>query len=326
MTNGTTSYGLHVDASGTANMYTGAYGQTLGGEHATGSSAASKDIGVVTSGTSGLFADLSSATAATINQIRLAFQTQKLLERDARGGTRYTEIVRSHFGVISPDARLQRPEYLGGSSTRINVTPVAQTSGTSASGTTTPLGQLAGFASVISSNNQFMQSFTEHGVILGLASVRADLTYQQGVPRMFSRTTRYSYYMPVFSSIGEQTVLNKEIYSVGSATGGITAGDQDMHVFGYQEAWAEYRYKPSQITGLFRSTASGTLDPWHAAQKFTSLPALNDTFISDTPPISRVVAVGSGANGAQFLFDSLFVQDITRQMPMYSVPGLIDHF
>ena len=273
-----------------------------------------------------LYADLSTATAATINQLRLAFQTQKLLERDARGGTRYTEITRSHFGVISPDARLQRPEYLGGSSQRINISPTAQTSGTSASGTTTPNGTLAGIATVVSTDNRWMQSFTEHGVILGLASIRADLTYQQGIPRMFNRTTRYSYYMPVFAAIGEQAVLNKEIYSVGSATGGITAGDQDMATFGYQEAWAEYRYKPSQITGLFRSTASGTIDGWHASQKFTALPALNDTFISDTPPISRIVAVGASANGQQFLFDSLFTQDVTRQMPMYSVPGLIDHF
>ena len=169
-----------------------------------------------------IVAPYTSATSATINALRLAFQTQKLLERDARGGTRYTEIVRSHFGVISPDARLQRPEYLGGSSQRINISPIAQTSGTSASGTTTPMGTLAAMAQVVSDNNSWMQSFTEHGVILGLVSVRADLTYQQGVPRMFSRTTRYSYYMPVFCSIGEQSVLNKEIYSVGSATGAIS--------------------------------------------------------------------------------------------------------
>jgi len=281
-----------------------------GGALATGAGAISLDPN------GGLIADLSAATAATINSIRLAFQTQKLLERDARGGTRYTEIVRSHFGVISPDARLQRPEYLGGSSQRINISPIAQTAPTT--DTTTPMGTLAAVGQVVSSDNSFMQSFTEHGVILGLCSVRADLTYQQGIPRMFSRSTRYSYYMPVFCSIGEQTVLNKEIYATGTSN--------DDGVFGYQEAWAEYRYKPSQITGYFRSTTAGTLDAWHLAQRFSALPALNSSFIEDNPPVNRVVAVGAEANGAQFYADLLFTQEATRQMPMYSVPGMIDHF
>jgi len=328
-TNGSNTYGLTVNTGTALQPFASAYGQPVqsGGATLTTGAAASSFVGITTSAAnSGMVADLSAVAATTINQLRLAFQTQKLLERDARGGTRYTEIVRSHFGVISPDARLQRPEYLGGSSRRINITPIAQTSGTSASGTTTPMATLAGVATCVSSSNHFMQSFTEHGMIIGLASVRADLTYQQGLPRKFSRTTRYSYYMPVFCMIGEQAVLNKEIYCIGSATGGITAGDQDMNTFGYQEAWAEYRYFPSMITGLFRSTSAGTLDPWHVAQKFTALPALNDSFITDTPPISRIVAVGAAANGAQFYFDSLFEQDITRQMPMTSVPGLIDHF
>ena len=265
-----------------------------------------------------LYADLSTATAATINQLRQSFQIQKLLERDARGGTRYTEIVRAHFGVISPDARLQRPEYLGGGSTPVNVSPIAQTSGTAASGTTTPLANLAGVGTVLARNNGFSQSFTEHGVIIGLVSVRADLTYQQGLRRMWSRSTRYDFYFPAFAMLGEQAVLNKEIYCDGSAN--------DLNVFGYQERWAEYRYFPSQITGLFRSTAAGTLDPWHLAQRFTSLPTLNSTFIQDTPPVSRVVAVGSAANGAQFIFDSFFSCRTVRPMPLYSVPGLIDHF
>jgi hypothetical protein len=266
----------------------------------------------------GLYADLSAATAATVNQLRQSFQIQKLLERDARGGTRYTEIIRSHFGVISPDARLQRPEYLGGGSTVVNINPIAQTSATNLSGGSTVLGNLAAMGTSLASGHGFTQSFVEHGVIIGLVSVRADLTYQQGLPRMWSRSTRYDFYFPAFATLGEQAVLNKEIYATGTST--------DDDVFGYQERWAEYRYKPSQITGLFRSTTAGTLDAWHLAQKFTSLPTLNSTFIQDTPPVSRVVAVGAAANGQQFLFDSFFDITMARPMPMYSVPGLIDHF
>lgn len=266
----------------------------------------------------GLYADLSTATAATINQLRQSFQIQKLLERDARGGTRYTEIIRAHFGVISPDARLQRPEYIGGGSSNININPIAQTSGTSASGTTTPLGTLAAMGTALAHNHGFTYSATEHGVILGLVSVRADLTYQQGLARMWSRSTRYDFYFPAFATLGEQAVLNKEIYVRGDAN--------DNSVFGYQERWAEYRYYPSRISGLFRSTASGTIDNWHLAQKFTSLPTLNTTFIQDTPPVDRIVAVGAAANGKQFIFDSFFDCKKARPMPMYSVPGLIDHF
>jgi len=267
---------------------------------------------------SGIYADLSSATAATINQLRQSFQIQKLLERDARGGTRYTEIIRSHFGVVSPDARLQRPEYLGGGSTPININPIAQTSGTNASGTTTPLGTLASMGTGLAHNHGFTQSFVEHGVILGIVAVRADLTYQQGLQRMWSRETRYDFYFPAFATLGEQAVLNKEIYVTGDTT--------DTGVFGYQERWAEYRYYPSRISSLFRSTASGTIDGWHLAQKFTALPTLNTTFIQDTPPLARALAVGASANGQQFIFDSFFDVKKARPMPMYSVPGLIDHF
>ncbi|WNK12628.1 MAG: major capsid protein [Microvirus sp.] len=264
-----------------------------------------------------LYADLSTATAATINQIRQAFQIQRLLERDARGGTRYTEIVFSHFRVKSPDARLQRPEYLGGSSQIININPISQTSGTSATGTTTPLGTLGGMGTSVGGAG-FSQSFTEHGHIIGMVSVRADLTYQQGMRKLWSRLTRYDHYFPAFAMLGEQAILNKEIYCDGSAN--------DALVFGYQERWSELRYSPSRISGLFRSTAAGTIDPWHAAQKFTALPTLNTTFIQDTPPLSRVVAVGAGANGQQLLFDSVFSCNVTRPLPMYSVPGMIDHF
>lgn len=266
----------------------------------------------------GLYADLSAATAATINQLRQSFQIQKLLERDARGGTRYTEIIRSHFGVTSPDARLQRPEYLGGGSTPISISPIAQTSSTGVSGSTTPLGNLAAMGTYSAHNHGFTQSFVEHGYVIGVVSVRADLTYQQGLRRHWSRSTRYDYYFPAFAMLGEQAILNKEIYVRGDAN--------DDNVFGYQERWAEYRYNPSEITGLFRSTAAGTIDPWHYAQRFTSLPTLNSTFIQDNPPLARNLAVGSAANGQQFLLDAFFNINAARPLPMYSVPGLIDHF
>jgi len=317
LNNGTTNYGLASNGSGVAAAYTGNYNTNIGTTTA-GSTNVSQALGVVTSGVSGLYADLSSATAATINQLRQSFQIQKLLERDARGGTRYTEIIRSHFGVISPDARLQRPEYLGGGSTDININPIAQTSGTSASGTTTPLGTLAAMGTTLAHNHGFTQSFVEHGVIIGLVSIRADLTYQQGLQKMWSRSTRYDFYFPAFSHLGEQSVLNQEIYVTGDTT--------DSDVFGYQERWAEYRFYPSRISSLFRSTASGTIDAWHLAQKFTSTPTLNSTFIVDNPPVSRTLAVGASANGQQFIFDSFFDVKKARPMPMYSVPGLIDHF
>ena len=269
-------------------------------------------------GTGQLFADLSSATAATVNQLRQSFQIQKLLERDARGGTRYTELLRAHFGVTPQDYRLQRPEYIGGGSTYVNVNPIAQTSATSISGGATPLGNLAAMGTALASGHGFTYHAQEHGYIIGLVNVRADLTYQQGLPKMWSRETRYDFYFPVFAHLGEQAVLNKEIYVTGTST--------DDDVFGYQERWAEYRYKPSQITGLFKSTSSGTIDPWHYAQKFTSLPTLNSTFIQETPPIDRTTAVGAAANGQQFLMDAFFDCKMARPMPMYSVPGLIDHF
>ena len=265
---------------------------------------------------SNVYADLSSATAATINQLRQAFQVQRLYERDARGGSRYTEIIRSHFGVVSPDARLQRPEYLGGGSTPVNINPVAQTS--SVTGQPSPQGNLAAYATATAHGHGFTKSFVEHGVIIGLVSVRADLSYQQGLARMWSRRTRFDHYWPALSHLGEQSILNKEIYAVGSAN-----PTQDAAVFGYQEAWAEYRYKNSQVTGLFRSNATGTLHSWHLAQNFGSLPTLNTTFIEDNPPLSRVIAVPSQP---EFIFDSYTRLRCARPMPVYSVPGMIDHF
>lgn len=264
-----------------------------------------------------MYADLSTATSVTINQLRQSFQIQKLLERDARGGTRYTEIVRAHFGVVSPDARLQRPEYLGGGHSSININPIAQTSASGVTGGSTPMGNLSAFGQVVGRHG-FSQSFTEHGYIIGIACVRADLTYQQGLRRHWSRSTRYDFYFPAFAMLGEQAVLSKEIYCDGGV------GDAD--VFGYQERWAEYRYNPSEICGLFRSTAAGTIDPWHLAQKFTTRPTLNTTFINDTPPIDRVVAAGTGANGQQLLLDIFYDNIVARPMPLYSVPGLVDHF
>lgn len=259
-----------------------------------------------------LYADLSQATAATINQLREAFQIQRLYERDARGGTRYTEIVRSHFGVVSPDARLQRPEYLGGGKDRINVNPIPQTSSTDA---TTPQGNMSAFATTGFSGHGFSKSFTEHSVIIGMACVFADLNYQQGLPRQFSRRDRWDFYWPALAHIGEQAVLNKEIYAQGTAT--------DNDVFGYQERFAEYRYKPSQITGQMRSNYAQSLDSWHLAQDFSALPALNASFIEENPPVDRVVAV---TGEPDIILDAHFNMKCARPMPTYSVPGLIDHF
>lgn len=259
-----------------------------------------------------IFADLTQATAATINQLREAFQIQRLYERDARGGTRYVEILRAHFGVVSPDARLQRPEYLGGGSSPVNINPIAQTSSTDA---TSPQGNLAAIGTVGAHGHGFIKSFTEHCLILGYVSARADLTYQEGLNRMFSRRTRWDFYWPALAHLGEQAILNKEIYAQATAA--------DDLVFGYQERYAEYRYKPSVVTGRFRSNFAQSLDTWHLAQDFAALPLLNATFIEENPPVDRVIAV---EDEPHFLFDSLFKLKHTRPMPTYSVPGLIDHF
>lgn len=276
------------------------------------------NVGVIFDTTNtGLYTDLTSATAATINQLRQAFQIQRLYERDARGGTRYIEIIQSHFGVVSPDASLQRPEYLGGGSTYINFTPIAQTSANASQ--PTPQGNLAAMATAsITGHHGFVKSFVEHGVLLGLVNIRADLTYQYGLPRMFSRQSRFDFYWPALAHIGEQAVLNKEIYAQGTAG----AGADDL-VFGYQERYGEYRFKPGMITGRFRSNDPTPLDTWHLAQKFTSLPALNSSFIEEAPPVDRIVAVTTEPH---FLLDCFFDMKCARPMPVYSVPGQIDHF
>lgn len=283
----------------------------------TGVTLASND-GTINWSDPNLEVDLSAATSATINAIRQAFQVQRLLERDARGGTRYTELLLSHFGVTPQDARLQRPEYLGGGSTPVQINPIAQTSASGLSGGSSPLGAL-GAAGTAVARHGFSGAFTEHGFIIGIVNVRADLTYQQGLHRLWSRQTRYDYYWPAFANLGEQAVLRKEIYFTG-----LEAND-DM-VFGYQERWAEYRYHPSMITGKFRSYVSGNIDEWHAAQHFATAPVLGSTFIEDVPPMERILSAGAAAVNMQFLFDSIFTVRATRAMPTYSVPGFIDRF
>ena len=261
-----------------------------------------------------VYANLENATAATINQLRQAFQVQRLYERDARGGTRYTELLKAHFGVTSPDMRLQRPEYLGGGSTPLQVRPIASTQ----EGTSYPVGELAAVGETVLRNNGFNHSFTEHCVVLGLLSIRADLNYQQGLNRMWSRSTRWDFYWPALAHLGEQSVHNKELYAQGDAAPGV-----DDQVFGYQERYAEYRYKPSQVVAQMRSSFPQSLDAWHLAQDFASLPGLNSNFIEEDPPVDRVIADQASP---QFKMDSYVRLRCARPMPMYSVPGLIDHF
>lgn len=256
-----------------------------------------------------------SVSATTINQLRMAFQIQKLYEKDARGGTRYIEILKSHFGVTSPDARLQRPEYLGGNRIPVNINQVVQSSATQSSGT--PLGDTAAFSVTTDVHGDFIKSFVEHGFVIGVMVARYDHTYQQGLERFWSRRDRLDYYFPVFANIGEQPILNKEIYAQGTA--------QDNEVFGYQEAWADYRYKPSRVAGEMRSKAPTSLDVWHLADEYTTLPKLSDAWIrEDKTNVDRVLAVTSSVSNQ--MFADLYIQcKATRPMPVYSIPGLIDH-
>lgn len=255
-----------------------------------------------------------------INDIRTANMIQVMLERQARGGKRYTEIVRDLFGVVPPDFRLQRPEYLGGGRSPVTINPVAQTSASEAGGTV--LGELAGVGTVVGTHG-FSQSFTEHGVVLGLVNVRADITYQQGIERMWFRRSRYDIYQPPLAHLGEQAVISREIYcdGTGNNTGQGATVTGDFGVWGYVPRWEEYRYKPSRVSGRFRSVATSSLDVWHLAQEFGSRPSLNDAFIQDTPPVDRVLQVG-GEDYEEFLFDSLFQMRMVRPMPMFSIPGL----
>ena len=302
-------YGANV---GVSTSTTGALQQSILGvptESQLGSTLENSGLIALTSG---------NAQAATINQLRLAFQIQKFYEQQARGGSRYTEVVRSFFGVTSPDARLQRPEYLGGNRIPINVNQVIQQSGTESSGT--PQGTVVGMSQTTDTHDDFMKSFTEHGFIIGVMCARYDHTYQQGLNRMWSRKDKFDYYWPVFANIGEQAVRNKEIFATGSKS-----GSKDEEVFGYQEAWADYRYKPSQVTGEMRSQYEQSLDVWHLADDYAQLPTLSDSWIrEDKTNVDRVLAVKSSVSNQ--LFADIYVTNYaTRPMPMYSVPGLIDH-
>jgi hypothetical protein len=259
--------------------------------------------------------DSGDAAVATINQLRLAFQIQKLYERDARGGTRYIEILKSHFGVTSPDARLQRPEYLGGNRIPININQVVQSSSTDASGT--PQGNTAAYSLTSDNHSDFTKSFVEHGFLIGVMVARYRHTYQQGLERFWSRKDRFDYYFPVFANIGEQAIKNKEIYAQGT--------EKDDEVFGYQEAWADYRYRPNRVTGEMRSAAPQSLDVWHLGDDYESLPSLSDSWIrEDSKTVNRVLAVSDNVSAQ--LFCDIYVRNLcTRPMPLYSIPGLIDH-
>lgn len=261
----------------------------------------------------GWFANLDESSIFTINSLRTAFQMQKFYERLARGGSRYTEVLRSFFGVVSPDARLQRPEFLGSFTKMVNVNPIAQTSATD---DTSPQGNLSAYGVTAAKFHGFTKSFVEHGYVFGFVCARADLTYQQGINKMWLRSTVYDFYWPTFAHLGEQVIELREIYAQGT--------EADTTVFGYQERYSEYRYKPSQITGKFRSSVTGgNLDVWHLSQFFNNAPTLNEEFIVENPPIERIIAVPSEP---EFLLDIGFRYTTVRPMPMFGTPGLVDHF
>lgn len=291
----TTAWLGYYDASAAANLYV----------EATGAAA---------QGSPKIFADLTQATGVTINQLRESFLIQQLLERDARGGTRYTEKVFAHFGVRSPDMRLQRPEYIGGGSTPLITTPIAQT----APGDD-PLGTLGG-ATTAAGQHKASYAATEHGYIIGLINVRSELAYQQGIARHWSRRTQYDFYVPSLAGLGEQAVLRKEIYAVGDD------GTLDNVVFGYQEPWHELRTSYSHVSGYFRSTLTTPIDQWHLAQEFSSPPTLGQTFIEDTPPMARVLAAGAQADGQQYLADILIRREAVRPLPMFGTPVTLGRF
>lgn len=313
---GSTSNGANVNVAASTLGVAPAVGSNLGGAPSDLTTTTGKALQYF----SGLKVDLQSVTAVTINSLRQAFQLQKALERDMRGGVQYVSQLLSHYGVRSPDARLQRSEFLGGGSAPINVHSVANTVGDSGGA---PQGSLSAYGVSASNGIGFIKSFTEHGYILGFCSVRADLTYQQGLPRMFDRWQRFDFYYPVFSCIGEQAILNKEIFAQGPSVTDANGNVVDDLPFGYQERYGEYRFGVSKITGQLRSTYAQTLDAWHLAQKFNNLPTLNSQFLEEDVPMSRVKAE---ALAPDFLFDALFSINCVRPMPLFGVPGLVDHF
>lgn len=307
--------GVHAVFTGSGSLsYQGGYSTSIVGHSVNGSGVTTANALAGSSWLSkSAYADLDSSSIFTINSLRTAFQMQKFYERLARGGSRYTEVLRSFFGVVSPDARLQRPEFLGSFTKMINVNPIAQTSSTN---DTTPQGNLSAYGVTGANFHGFTKSFVEHGYVFGFCCARADLTYQQGINRMWTRSTVYDWYWPTFAHLGEQAILLKEIYATGDTK-------QDDSVFGYQERYAEYRYKPSVICGKFRSNIKGNLDVWHLSQYFSNAPTLNEEFITENPPISRIIAVPSEP---EFLLDVCFRYTTVRPMPMFGTPGLVDHF
>lgn len=320
LTSGTDDLGLYSQSNSVVVTSANVYGSNVGTSSSTinpgnGSLGVTED-----SAASGLIADLTSATAATINTFRMAFQMQMFLEVDQRSGSRYFEILRGHFGIISPDSRLQRPEYLGGSSCLLNTHIVPQNSSTD---NVTPQGNLAAYSEFRDNVPSWTRSFVEHGFVIGFVSVRANLTYQQGLQRMWSRRTRYDFFWPVFNRLGEQAVLNKEIYAQGNNVTDDQGNIIDDQVFGYQERWSEYRYGFNKITGKFRSNDPQSLDVWHLSQYFEELPTLSPAFIEEDPPVDRVIAV---QDEPQFIMDSRVDMICTRPMTTHSTPGLVTHF
>ena len=298
---------------GSRDLYNNSKGITADGEVDEDFSTIGPESGSIAP--SNLWVETSGGLGATINQLRMAFQIQKLYEKDARGGTRYIEVLKAHFGVTSPDARLQRPEYLGGNRIPININQVLQTSGTVKGNT--PQGTPVGQSLTTDTHHDFKKSFVEHGFVIGVMVARYRHTYQQGLERFWNRHTRLDFYWPVFANIGEQAILNKEIYAQGT--------DEDEEVFGYQEAWADYRYKPDRVSSEMRSSYSQSLDVWHLADDYDELPALSDSWIREDPSnVDRVLAVQSNTS-AQLFADIFVMNRTTRPMPMYSIPGLIDH-
>lgn len=262
-----------------------------------------------------IYADLGAATGVAINTLRQAFLVQQLLERDARGGTRYTEIIRAHFGAISPDFRLQRAEYIGGGQSPLNITPIAQTA-TGGSG----LGALGG-AGVAAGTHRASVAATEHGYVIGLITARVEESYQQGLHRMWTRATRFDFFWPALAQLGEQAVLMQEIYCTGNAA-------NDSTIFGYQERYQEYRTRNSEVVGIMRSTAAGTLDAWHLSRKYTAAPALNNAFIEDntTAQIQRILAAGAATAGMAFLADIQYRRTATRPVPTFGTPVTLGRF
>lgn len=269
--------------------------------------------GTATTGNPDIYADLASATGVSINQLRQAWMVQSLLERDARGGTRYVELLRSHFGVVNPDFRLQRPEYIGGGQSMLNITPIAQTAPTAG----VPLGAIGG-AGTAAGSHRASYAATEHGYVIGLISVKTELSYQQQMDKHWKRLSRYDWYWPALAQLGEQAISRYEIYADGT--------NADFDVWGYQERWQEYRVRQSEVTGIMRSTATGTLDAWHLAQRFSSAPALNEAFIHDVPPMTRVLAAGALATGQQYLCDIMYQRTATRPLPTYGTPAVLGRF